>query len=587
MVDRATKLRWRRRFRRSRKQVENIGEQAEQHLEEHVIGRISRLWKVRRFLLAWTLLIVLLITTLILQTRALSSYYQSQQPIPGGTYTEGILGNFTTANPLYATGLVDNSVSHLVFNGLFKYDDNNNLVGDLAQSWSVNARGNVYTVVLKPNLQWQDGQPLYASDVVFTYQTIQNPDAGSALFNSWQGVKVAAQNSRTLTFTLPQALSSFPYSMVNGIVPPTQLRSVSFDTTNPVGAGPFSWKAIEVTATDLEKREERVALVPNKYYAGGKPQLDSFIIRAFHTDQAAINSFNKQELDGLVGFNKVPEQISKEMSVRRYSFPLTSETMVFFKTSAGTLSDPAVRRALVEATDVPGIASGLGYPVKTVDEPLLRAQPGYDKSLAQLSSNPNDANQALDAAGWVRGADGVRSKAGQPLTFTLTTEDTPEYSYVTDKLKQEWRAVGVNLQVNQQSASDLQTTLAFHNYDALLYGISIGVDPDVLAYWHSSQADIRSPNRLNFSEYKSAVADKALEAGRTRSDPLLRAIKYRPFLDSWRNDAPAVGLYQPRFLYITRQTVGGLVEHTINTPTDRYSNVQNWTVRETNKDLPQ
>jgi hypothetical protein len=80
MVDRATKLRWRRRFRRSRKQVENIGEQAEQHLEEHVIGRISRLWKVRRFLLAWTLLIVLLITTLILQTRALSSYYQSQQP---------------------------------------------------------------------------------------------------------------------------------------------------------------------------------------------------------------------------------------------------------------------------------------------------------------------------------------------------------------------------------------------------------------------------------------------------------------------------------------------------------------------------
>jgi peptide/nickel transport system substrate-binding protein len=594
MVDRATKLRWRRRFRRSRKQVENIGEQAEQHLEIHVIGRLGRLWKVRRFLLAWTLLITLLITTLVLQTRALGNYYQSQQPIPGGTYTEGILGNFTTANPLYATGLVDTSVSKLVFSGLFKYDDKNNLVGDLAQSWSVNDRGNVYTVVLKPNLHWQDGQALQAGDVIFTYKTIQNPDAGSVLFNSWQGVKVAAINNKTITFTLPQALSSFPYSMVNGIIPqhilsgipPTQLRSVSFDTTNPIGAGPFSWKAIEVTATDPEKREERVALTPNKYYNAGKPQLDGFIIRAFHNEQTAEDSFNKQELDGLVGFNKVPRQISTTTPLRHYSFPLTSETMVFFKTSGGVLADSALRKALVQATDVPGIAAGLGYPVKTVDEPFLRAQPGYDKSLTQLSPNSNAANQSLDAAGWLKGSDGIRTKAGQPLTFRLVTEDTPEYFYVTNELKKEWQAVGVNLQVSLQPASDLQTALAFHNYDALLYGISIGVDPDVLAYWHSSQADIRSANRLNFSEYKSPIGDKALEAGRTRTDPSLRSIKYRPFLAAWRDDAPAVGLYQPRFLYITRQTVGGLVEHNINTPTDRYSNIQNWTIRSTAKDLP-
>ncbi|MEI7682729.1 MAG: peptide ABC transporter substrate-binding protein [Candidatus Saccharibacteria bacterium] len=595
MVDRATKLRWRRRFRRSRKQVESIGEQAEQHLEAHVISRIARLWKVRRFLTAWTLLIVLLITTLVLQTRALSIYYQSLQTIPGGTYTEGILGNFTTANPLYATGSVDTSVSRLVFSGLFKYDSTNKLVGDLAQSWSVNDRGNVYTVILKPNLHWQDGQALRSGDVVFTYRTIQNPDAESVLFNSWQGVKVAATDNQTITFTLPQALSSFPYSMVNGIipqhilagVPASQLRSVSFDTAHPVGAGPYSWKTIEVTAADPEKREERIALYPNKYYVGGKPKLDGFIVRAFHSEAAAIDSFNKQELDGVVGFNSVPAKITKNTLVRRYSFPLTSQTLVFFKTTEGVLVDQAVRRALVQATDVPAIAVTLGYPVQTVDEPFLRFQPGYNKSLAQLAFNVVASNQALDAAGWVKGNDGIRTKNGQPLTFTLTSVDTPEYSAITKKLQLQWREIGVNLQISLQPASDLQTALAFHNYDALLYGISIGVDPDVLAYWHSSQADIRSANRLNFSEYKSAVADKALEAGRTRSDPSLRAIKYRPFLESWRNDAPAVGLYQPHFLYITRQTVGGLVEHTINTPTDRYSNVQNWTIRESSQDLPQ
>lgn len=594
MVDRATKLRWRRRFRRSRKQVENIGEQAEQQLEQHFVGRLGRLWKVRRFLFAWGMLIVLLITTLVIQTRALGVYYQTQQPIPGGTYTEGILGSFTTANPLYATGSVDSSVSRLVFSGLFKYNDRNALVGDLAQSWAVNDRGNVYTVVLKPGLHWQDGHALTSEDVVFTYQTIQNPDAESVLFNSWQSVKVAAVDKQTVTFTLPQALSSFPYSMVNGLIPKhllkdtpvTQLRSVPFDTSNPVGAGPFSWKAIEVAGNDSDKREERIALSPNKYYANGTPKLDGFIVRAFHNQDSMISSFNKQELDGIVGFNKVPDQITKHSSTRQYSFPLSSQTMIFLKTSAGPLADTQVRKALVMATDVPGIAGGLGYPTQLVDEPILRSQPGYDKSLAQAGFNQAAANQALDAAGWVRGANGIRSKAGQPLTVTLTTENTPEYTYVTSKLKEQWRAVGVNAMFVLQSASDLQTALAFHTYDALLYGISIGVDPDVLAYWHSSQADIRSANRLNFSEYKSTTADKALEAGRTRTDPALRAIKYHPFLEAWRDDAPAIGLYQPRFLYITRQSIAGLVEHTINTPTDRYSNVQNWMIREKSQDIP-
>jgi peptide/nickel transport system substrate-binding protein len=591
MVDRATKLRWRRRFRRSRKQVENIGEQAEQQLEEHLVGRLGRLWQVKRFLFAWTLLIILLISTLVVQTRGLGAYYQTLQPIPGGTFTEGILGNFTTTNPLYASGSVDSSVSRLIFSGLFKYNDQNQLTGDLAQSWAVNDRGNVYTVVLKPNLKWQDGQPLTAADVVFTYQTIQNPDAQSPLFNSWQGVKVAAPDARTVTFTLPQALSSFPYSMVNGIIPqhilkkvlPTQLRSIAFDTNAPVGAGPFTWKAIEVVG-DGDSREERVAMVPNPYYAGGQPKLDGFIVRAFHSDESLIKSFNKQELDGVVGFNKLPDQIAQKTDSRQYSFPLTSQTMVFLKTSGGPLADVQVRKALGMGTDVQGVVAGLGYPAQMVDQPFLRAQVGYDKALGQASFNPAAANQLLDANGWVRGANGIRSKGGQQLTFQLVTEDTPEYSYITNRLKQNWQALGVNAQFALEPANELQTALAFHTYDALLYGISIGVDPDVLAYWHSSQADIRSANRLNFSEYKSAVADKALEAGRTRTDPTLRMVKYHPFLTAWRDDTPAIGLYQPRFLYIARRSIAGLNEHTINTPIDRYSNVEHWEIREKAQD---
>jgi peptide/nickel transport system substrate-binding protein len=121
--------------------------------------------------------------------------------------------------------------------------------------------------------------------------------------------------------------------------------------------------------------------------------------------------------------------------------------------------------------------------------------------------------------------------------------------------------------------------LASHRYDALLHGITIGTDPDVFAYWHSSQFDVRSANRYNFSEYKSDAADNALQAGRSRVDPALRAIKYQPFLDAWQKDAPALGLYQPRYLYLTRGEVFGLKEHAVNTGVDRLANVDDWMIR--------
>ncbi len=205
----------------------------------------------------WLSLLVLLISIVVIQTRALAGYYQTLQPVPGGTFTEGILGDFTNANPLYATGPVDSAVSKLLFSGLLTYNDQNQLVGDLAQSWSVDATGRIYTVNLKPGLTWQDGQPLTSADVVFTYDMIQNPDAQSPLLASWRGVQVAAPNPLTVTFTLPNPLTAFPYSLTNGIVPehllgsipPVELRSAAFNTSDPIGSGPFAWQTIQVLGT--------------------------------------------------------------------------------------------------------------------------------------------------------------------------------------------------------------------------------------------------------------------------------------------------------------------------------------------------
>lgn len=589
MIDRVTKLRWRRRLRSGQRQVEDLGSQAEQGLEQHLIKRMSRLGRVRRFIATWVALLVLIFGGLFIQIRKLQGYYLTSQPAPGGIYNEGILGSFTNANPIYAVGSVDSSVSRLVFSGLFKFNDKNQLEGDLAKSYTVDERGTTYTVTLKDNLQWQDGAPLTAEDIVFTYATIQNPDTKSPLASSWQGIKVSAVNKKTVTFVLPSILSAFPYSMTNGIIPkhvlgkvsPDQMRSVLFNTNNPIGSGPFKWDAIEIVGNQDEDREQRIALKPNDTYVNGKPKLDSFVIRSFANEVKMRGAFKKGELNGVVGFSKMPKDLLEDNSVRAYNIPLNSQVLIFLKTTTPIFGDQKVRQAVAYGLNTGMVRVAADTPVLPSDSPLLSNQLGYDKSLTQKTADPGQASKLLDEAGWKLNETGRRVKDGKELTFALTTQSDPTYEAVAKNIKKQLDTLGITMEIVTLKDNELQSALAVHDYDSLLYGISLGPDPDVFAYWHSSQADLRSPSHLNFSEYKSTAADKSLEAGRTRNDPATRAIKYRPFLDNWAKDVPAVALYQPRFLYVVREPLANFNPTRMNSGTDRYNEVNRWMIRET------
>ncbi len=589
MAARLTRPNLLRRFRKGQRQVEGLSTQAEEHIDRHLLKRFERLTHVRRFVITWLALVLLLIGGLVIQNLALSGYYQSLQPVPGGIYNEGIEGRFTNANPIYATSDADSTVSRLVFAGLLATDVSGKLKGDLASGYSVDNHGTTYTVHLRPNLKWQDGQPLTSKDVVFTYQTIQNPDAKSPLQGSWQGVEITAPDARTVVFKLPGALAAFPYNLTTGIVPehllakvpPVDLRSADFNTVQPVGAGPFAWQAIQVKGDGNPKNaQEQIALTPFHDYHSGVPKLQKFVVQVFASEKQMIQAFQDKQLTAVAGLDMVPPQLRDKSDVVVHSIPLRAANMVFFKTTSGVLADQKVRQALVRATDVPQIIKQLGYTTHEVREPLLVGQLGYDASLAQPPFNLDEAKKLLDENGWKVGDDGMRSKDGNPLAFNLVAANTPENRMVTRTLKRQWAAAGANVTVQMQSSNDFQNALTYHNYDAVLNGIAIGVDPDVFVYWDSSQADIRSSQRLNLSEYKNSAADTALEAGRTRLDPSLRVVKYKPFLQAWQQDAPAVGLYQPRLLYITNGPVAGLTQRPISSTTDRLVDVQDWQIRE-------
>ncbi len=585
MIDRTTKLRWRRTVRRRQRQIEDIGSHTEESLDKHFFRRLGRLYEVRRFLLAWILLIVALIGALVVQTRALGDYYLKLVPIAGGVYSEGIVGTYTNANPIFASSDVDASVSRLLFSGLLSYDADNHLTPELAEKWSVDETGKIYTVNLKQDIRWHDGRPLTAEDVVFTFKTIQNPDARSPFFASWQGIKVASPDEYTVEFTLPNVLASFPHSLTSGIipkhllkdVPAADLRGSLFNTIEPVGTGPFRWGGVEVVGDTPQEREQRIALSAYDQYHKGRPKLSEFIIRAFLEEPKLIKSFESGELNAVVGVQSMPLHGEQAEELR---VPLTGSVMVFFRTTQPALQDSKVRRALTMATNRGDLLRQISQPAIPVGGPLLPEHLGYNENVLQQGLDIDAAAALLDEAGWHVDQDsGMRQKDGEPLSLTLYTLNSAEYAAVAKQLQRQWRSIGVNLSVNSMAQRDLQTVIDERSYDLLMYGILMGLDPDQFAYWHSSQADVRSQRRLNFSDYNSTDIDEALEAGRTRIDPELRAAKYLPFLETWKADAPAIALYRPRFTYTTYTKVYNLDLKSINSPTDRFNKVEQWMVR--------
>lgn len=593
MEFRRFRLRFRRKIKRTTKQASEFSTATDDSVERYIIKRLARLLEVKRFLAGWIGLIVLISVASILQFKSLAQHHLVLTPSSGGIFREGIVGGFSNANPIYAQNEVDASVSKLVFSGLFKYDESGKLVPDLAEKYELDSSETSYTVTLKNDLKWHDGKPLTAKDVVFTYNTIQNSEVKSYLYSSWQGVNIKASGDMKVIFKLSNALSAFPHSLTNGIIPehilskisPSQLRSSKFNNLTPVGCGPFKFQSINLES-DNNEVNSIIVLVPFKDYHEGLPKLERFIVRAYQNESSLVDAFNKKDIDSINGLKTLPGDFGANSSAAEYRISLSSEVMVFFKNTEPILNSKDIRKALVLGINKTEALQTLKYPVLPITEPLLSDHVGFDKALAQETNKKDEANQILETLGWKRDTKtGIRSKDGQPLKFRLFSSGSAEFSGLTSSLQKQWRELGVQVDVVLETSADLQTNVNNHEYDALLYGISVGSDPDVYAYWHSTQADIRSATRLNLSEYKSAVADKALEAGRTRSDTSNRAAKYKPFLQAWHDDYPALALYQQQFLYITSNNFSGLNSTLMHASTDRYTNVVNWTIKKSNQKI--
>jgi peptide/nickel transport system substrate-binding protein len=551
------------------------------HAHKFLVQRAATLRQARRHVIGWLVLVGLLSGISMWQTMVGAAEYSAQIPLEGGIFTEGTFGTVDNVNPIFAATSAERSISRLVFANLVTYDNQGDLVGELASSWWPENDGKTFMLKLRENAKWQDGMPVTADDVVFTFNLIKNADTRSPLYASWRNIGVEKVDDGTVRFSLPAPLAAFPNSLAIGILPkhtldgiePAQLRADPFNRAPTVGDGPFTFQ--DLRAADLAQAHFIARLRANPTYVLGKPKLDGFQVHAYKDREDLTKALRAQEVAAAADLTSTELKTLVNEDYVHINAPLYNGTYAFLNNASPILKDPKVRQALQLATDHAAIVKLYDGAVQNLDGPLLPTQLGYRADTHQPNADLDKAKALLDSAGWVQAGQGSRRlKDGQPLKLQLATVSSGNYPPLAQEIMRQWSKIGVEFDSALVRAEDIQQTVIFPRaYDVLLYEIVIGRDPDVYAYWHSSQATERG---FNLSNYKSGKVDDALDGGRTRLTPALREAKYHLFAQQWLADAPAIGLYRSMVTYVQNKNVVTFTAHPLVDPTDRYFNVRYW-----------
>lgn len=573
-MDNYSRFRWRHRARKLKRNLHLARLQASNFISKYLLRRTPRLKAVQRFTLIWFFILGIAFFGLIKQFNKLPAYYVVSGPKSGGVVTEGVVSEITNLNPIFQEGGINDMAASLIFSGLVRYTADGRVQPDLADSWKIEDDGKKYTFTLHPHVNWHDGKPFTAKDVVFTFKTIQNPSVLSPLSPNWRDVVISAPNDRTVVFTLPSEYSPFIYSLTTGILPEhllagqeaASLRKAEFNQ-NPVGTGPFKFKEIGLA-------RDEVRLLPNTDFYRGIPRLDGYILKSFDTYEALENAYVGRQVSIAGGFRPADiASLSSQKHIDVRHIPLDNESFAFYNTNRPLLSDKNLRQALNYAVKTEELIKPYGEALTGPSGVLLPGQLGYLDS--RLPYDKPKAAALLDQVGWKVAENGLRKKDNKFLKLGLVTQDDDIYPAVAQNLAKQWREVGVQVDIKLVPLAELkQSYIRPRNYDIVVTEINIGADPDVFAFWHSSQA--KDPG-LNLSAYSSSSADSALVSGRSRSSKPLRAAKYEQFQNTWRDDAPALALFRPNYLYVRSQNLLGLNVIELPVPVARYYNVEEWT----------
>lgn len=504
-------------------------------------------------------------------------------PARGGAHSEGVVGTPRFINPLLSFTEADRDLTALVYSGLLRNDPDGGLIPDLAESYSVSPDGKVYTVLLRDDATFHDGEAVTADDISFTVAKAQEPSIKSPRRANWEGVSVLKVSDREVRFTLRQPYAPFLENLTMGILPEHLWRSVEneqfpFSELNiePVGSGPYTISSIE---RDSSRVPKSYTLRSFDDFALGEAHIRTFRLIFFRNESDLVEAYVRGDVDAVNSIS--PENIARMDGIGTlYESPLMRIFAVFFNQSQrDVFANKEVRAALEAAVDRDAlITEALGGYGSAITGPLPPARIATAADSFPGSERITAAAEILERAGWKKNAESIYEKKVKKVThtlsFSLATSNTGELKSAAEYLKSAWESLGARVELKIFEIGDLnQNVIRPRKFDSLLFGEIVGRELDLFAFWHSTQ---RNDPGLNVATYVNSAGDRLLEEARRATDASVRAQKFDAFVAEIQKDIPAVFLYTPSLLFATRDDVSGVRLGALSGASERFLNVHEW-----------
>jgi peptide/nickel transport system substrate-binding protein len=496
--------------------------------------------------------------------------------VASGPVTIGETQEPQSLNPLLLQGEMSELVGSTIYSSLLVADGHADLTTDLATSvpsmtnGGISRDGLTITYHLRKGVQWQDGAPLTASDVAFTFDAIMNPKNNVPSRTGFDQVaSVTAVDAQTVRVRLKRRYSAilanfFGPDQNYQILPRhllaryPNLNDVSFNSA-PIGSGPYrvlQWK-----------RGEELALRANPHYFRGRPAIGEIRLRFIPDNNTLLQQLRTREVTAQ--FDADPAYLQQYETLRGMNVtrtPINSTEGLLFNTADPVMHDVRVRRAIIEALNVPQLVHDA-----TRGADSAGAAGGgffswaYDPSIRPPAYNPADARKLLDSAGVKR-----------PLTVHLVlSSGFPEAEQSAIVMQQELRPLGIALTLRKYTPvqfaapADSGGPLFGGTFQIAFLQILSGIDPSTGYFFGCDQFP---PRGFNLTRYCNARIQAALDADAQTYDPAARRRYSEIVQQEVAREVPFVPLWRRRSISVYPSWLRGIDP----SPTTAYWNVWEW-----------